>query len=156
MAGVDDLPKLIAMSEAAGAAAHWSGQQWLDVFQTEVPARLALIAEEKRGEDVAGAPDGPPVADAGFLVAQVGNPDWELENVAVMGEFRRRGMGRELVAALLAYARAGDAERILLEVRASNESAIRLYEGSGFQLLGRRQGYYRDPAEDALVMVHTF
>jgi ribosomal-protein-alanine N-acetyltransferase len=86
----------------------------------------------------------------------VGAADWELENVAVGREFRRRGIGRELIAALLAYARAGNAERILLEVRASNEGAIRLYKGSGFQILARREGYYRDPDEDALVMVHTF
>ena len=146
LAHVDDLPKLIAISEAAGAAAHWSGQQWLDVFESEVPARLALIAWDEDEDGVR----------AGFLVAQVGAADWELENVAVGREFRRRGIGRELIAALLAYARAGNAERILLEVRASNEGAIRLYKGSGFQILARREGYYRDPDEDALVMVHTF
>ena len=146
LAHVDDLPKLIAISEAAGAAAHWSGQQWLDVFESEVPARLALIAWDEDEDGVR----------AGFLVAQVGAADWELENVAVGREFRRRGIGRELIAALLAYARAGNAERSLLEVRASNEGAIRLYKGSGFQILARREGYYRDPDEDALVMVHTF
>lgn len=47
-------------------------------------------------------------------------------------------------------------QRILLEVRASNEPAIRLYESNGFQHVGRISRYYHRPEEDALVMEYTF
>ena len=44
--------------------------------------------------------------------------------------------------------------RIVLEVRASNDSAIRLYERNGFVQCGMRKGFYEFPKEDAYVMVH--
>jgi len=141
-----DLARLIAMSEEAGTAARWSAQQWLDIFETQIPARLAWIAEESIAGGKASA--------AGFLVAQNGGAEWELENIAVLPEFRRRGVGRGLLSALVAQARCLGAERILLEVRDSNQTAIRFYGSEGFQLLGRRRGYYRNPDEDALILVH--
>ena len=72
----------------------------------------------------------------------------------MLPEFRRRGVGRGLLSALVAQARCLGAERILLEVRDSNQTAIRFYGSEGFQLLGRRRGYYRNPDEDALILVH--
>lgn len=139
-----DLAQLIALSEAADSAAHWTEQQWLDIFRTLSPERRAWIAEE--------AEEGMR-RSVGFLVAQNGGPEWELENIAVLPDFRRRGAGRELVSALLTHARSLLAERILLEVRASNESAIRFYSMNGFQQLTRRRDYYRNPEEDALILV---
>ena len=44
------------------------------------------------------------------------------------------------------------ATRVLLEVRKSNASAIRFYEGFGFKVLGERKDYYSNPVEDAFVM----
>jgi ribosomal-protein-alanine acetyltransferase len=167
-----DLPQLVAISNSAGSAAHWSPQQWLDIFHSQIPARLAWVAEQperrrlprtrlrssfegEEGEQE--APDlgmhSPPAA--GFLVAQCGSPEWELENIAVLPAFRRHGVGAALLSALLEQARARRAERILLEVRASNQSAICLYTQAGFQLLARRQGYYQNPAEDALLFGHS-
>jgi ribosomal-protein-alanine acetyltransferase len=141
-----DLARLTAISEAAGSAAHWSRQQWLDIFKTEIPARLAWIAEER----VAGLE----ARAAGLLVAQNGGAEWELENIAVLPEFRRKGVGRELLSTLAAQARTSGAERILLEVRGSNLEALGLYGSEGFELLGKRRGYYRNPEEDALILVH--
>lgn len=145
-----DLSQLVAISKSADSAAHWTLDQWREIFQTEVPARLAWIAEEQVGAPRA----------RGFLVAQIGfpnsdGPEWELENIAVLPEFRRRGLGRELLAVLLAQARLHGAARILLEVRESNRAAIRLYEAAGFQQLGRRRAYYHSPIEDALILVHS-
>jgi ribosomal-protein-alanine acetyltransferase len=150
LANNSDLAQLRAISEAAGSAAHWTPQQWQDIFQTKIPMRLAWVAEWV-------AEDGIDEAQGiGFLVAQNGGPEWELENIAVLPAFRCQGVGRELLSALQRQAGALLAQRILLEVRASNQSAIRLYNASGFQLLARRRDYYRDPTEDALVLVHQF
>ena len=143
-----DLPQLKEISATAASAAHWTQRQWLDIFHTETPARLAWIAEDRNGPD-----QGPGI---GFLVARNGGPEWELENIAVLPEFRRQGVGRALLSALLDEARVLQAERILLEVRASNQPAIRFYNSDGFQLLARRAGYYRNPEEDALILVHSY
>jgi ribosomal-protein-alanine N-acetyltransferase len=140
-----DLPQLMAICEVASSDAHWTPQQWTDIFRRQTPVRLAWIAECIAGNSV---------QDVGFLVAQNCGPEWELENIAVLPGFRRRGVGLGLLSVLLAQARAARAERILLEVRASNLSAVRLYNMSGFQTLGVRRDYYRNPAEDALILVH--
>jgi [ribosomal protein S18]-alanine N-acetyltransferase len=134
-----DLAQLVAISDAAEGAAHWSRQQWLDIFHSQIPARVAWTAWSAEQA-------------VGFLVVQCGGAEWELENIAVLPSFRRRGVGAALLSTLLAEARRQHAERILLEVRASNQSAIRLYRQAGFQLLGRRRGYYQNPAEDALIL----
>jgi ribosomal-protein-alanine N-acetyltransferase len=75
-----------------------------------------------------------------------------LENIAVLPECRRQGVAGALLSALLSQARRQHAERILLEVRASNEAAIHLYLANGFQTLARRRDYYRNPQEDAVIL----
>lgn len=72
----------------------------------------------------------------------------ELLNLAVRPQARRRGLGRALLALL-------GGRKVWLEVRASNESAIRFYESQGFRICGRRRNYYREPEEDAVLMVRT-
>ncbi len=156
------------LSEAAGEAAHWTRQQWLDIFRSQNPARVAWIAETATAEvdaanveateldlDAVEATEAE-VRTVGFLVAQNGGPEWELENIAVLPEFRRKGVAGGLLSALLVQARSLLAERILLEVRASNQPAIRLYHASGFQILARRRDYYRNPSEDAIILVYPF
>jgi ribosomal-protein-alanine acetyltransferase len=74
-----------------------------------------------------------------------------LLNVAVAPEARRGGVGRALVEDLLSYARAHEAATVLLEVRASNDAAIRLYEQLGFKRFNVRVRYYADD-EDGVEM----
>jgi len=61
-------------------------------------------------------------------------------------------VGRRLVSALVAEARASGASVVLLEVRASNAPALALYRGLAFSELDRRPRYYADTGEDAVVM----
>ncbi len=77
----------------------------------------------------------------------------QITNIAVLPEARRRGVARKLLAALTADAAEHGAEQISLEVRASNEAAIALYEADGYTVAGRRRHFYRRPNEDALVMI---
>ena len=77
----------------------------------------------------------------------------QVTNIATHPDFRRRGLGRALLRALLTVAKEKGCEQVALEVRASNEAAIRMYEDAGFSTAGRRRGFYRDPREDALVML---
>ena len=77
----------------------------------------------------------------------------QITNVAVDPLSRRKGLGREVVRALIGYAEENGIVSVSLEVRESNEAAIALYESFGFSRRGLRKNFYRDPAEAAIVMV---
>ena len=90
----------------------------------------------------------------GYLVCSRYDTVWHVMNVAVAPEDRRTGVATALLGELLE--RVGDPEaRYTLEVRTSNEGAIRLYERFGFRSAGRRRAYYHDNREDALIMWRT-
>lgn len=85
-------------------------------------------------------------AIAAFLVWRKTAPDEvEVLNLAVLPQFRRRGMGSALIEAL-------PPETVFLEVRESNAAAIALYSAAGFQKMGIRSAYYSDPVEGAVMM----
>jgi ribosomal-protein-alanine N-acetyltransferase len=75
-----------------------------------------------------------------------------VNNLAVRPEYRRRGMGRALLARVLAEGARRGARRATLEVRRSNTAAINLYLQLGFVVAGTRPNYYTDPVEDALIL----
>lgn len=90
---------------------------------------------------------------AGILTGRVAADEFEILNLAVGRAWRRRGAATELVTEALARARSAGAKQVYLEVRASNDGALRLYFQMGFRECGRRAGYYRDPVEDAVLLV---
>jgi [ribosomal protein S18]-alanine N-acetyltransferase len=73
-------------------------------------------------------------------------------NLVVAPEHRREGIATRLLATLFDLTAEDDRRGFTLEVRVSNEPAIELYEGLGFQGQGVRRGYYTDNREDALIM----
>ena len=90
---------------------------------------------------------------AGALTGRILAPEMEIERVAVHPARRRRGYGDALLRAALDAGRRAGVLRVFLEVRAGNLPALALYRKNGFRLLSRRRDYYRDPREDALVLV---
>lgn len=76
----------------------------------------------------------------------------QILRLAVLPSRRREGIGRALVEFIISSADVLRLERLTLEVRASNEPAIRLYEGLGFLKTGERKNYYSEPREDAWLM----
>ena len=86
-----------------------------------------------------------------FIAGRVVDKEWEIENVAVAGPARRRGLGTRLLREFLDLARSQSAGAVFLEVRESNLVARRLYEKWAFVESGRRKSYYREPHEDAIV-----
>jgi [ribosomal protein S18]-alanine N-acetyltransferase len=76
----------------------------------------------------------------------------ELRRIAVHPSVRRAGMARDLLRAIIDHAGHSGCARIELEVAASNEPALALYRAHGFEQVGRRPGYYREPLDDALLM----
>jgi len=88
----------------------------------------------------------------GYLAARHAANMGEILNVAVHLDHRRQGIGWALVEDAL-WRFAGDGVGLVfLEVRESNAAAQKLYEKMGFEAVGRRSGYYREPKEDAVVM----
>ena len=79
---------------------------------------------------------------------------WEahVTTIGVRGSHQRRGYGTTMFAALIQRAYAVGARWVTLEVRASNDHAVRLYERFGLVAIARRRGYYTDNGEDAVVM----
>ena len=76
----------------------------------------------------------------------------DIDNVAVLPEFRNRGIAGALIDGLLKAGREKGIEEYTLEVRVSNAPAIRVYERAGFVSEGIRPGFYEDPKEDANIM----
>ena len=72
--------------------------------------------------------------------------------IGVRRDMQHRGYGRALFAGLVQAAYDMGAKWVTLEVRTTNENAMRMYEAFGFKVIGRRKGYYTDNGEDAIVM----
>ncbi len=79
----------------------------------------------------------------------------QITNIATHPSYRRKGLGRAVVDALCAYACDNGLAEIFLEVRRSNVPATDLYTKCGFEVIGERKNFYRDPAEDAVLMKKT-
>jgi len=79
----------------------------------------------------------------------------EVMHIAVAPELRGQGVGTILFGELIKAVKERGATSITLEVRPSNEAAIKLYENFGLKSVGRRKGYYLDNGEDALIMWNT-
>ena len=75
-----------------------------------------------------------------------------VNNLAVMPELRGRGLGTQLLEALIAEAAHIGATVVTLEVRESNKPALHLYQSAGFKEEGVRKNYYTNPVEDALIL----
>jgi [ribosomal protein S18]-alanine N-acetyltransferase len=140
-----DVNVMMDLERQSPSAAHWSPQQYEDLFVAtsgeEQSQRSAWIVEEEGEEPELLA----------FLIAHRIDAEWELENIAVAGAVRGRGVGTRLMGEFVAHARAEKGSGIFLEVRESNEGARALYGKMGFEETGLRKSYYSDPAEDAIL-----
>ncbi len=117
----------------------WSEQAFTELLRSR--AAIFLVASRDELKTV-----------AGYVVALVVADEAEILNLAVDLSSRRQGLGGDLLDAGLAAVTARGAREVYLEVRESNKSALGLYGSRGFSALARRNRYYRNPVEDALVL----
>ena len=89
---------------------------------------------------------------AGYVGSQSVLDQADMMNIAVHPDYRRQGIGRDLVLALSDALKEKGIRGLMLEVRASNAPAIALYEQLGFVQIGLRPNYYRNPKENALIL----
>ena len=92
----------------------------------------------------------------GYACYYIAASEAHLTNIAVTENFRRKSVAKLLLDNIFKVVKDNLCEFLLLEVRPSNSSAISFYEKNDFKLLYQRPKYYRNPLEDALVMVHYF
>lgn len=92
----------------------------------------------------------------GYIGMEMPADEGYIFNVAVIPEYRKRGIGKALIDYLVDFAVRNDLYMLTLEVRQSNISAINLYQKCGFEKVGQRKNYYSSPTEDAILMTKFF
>lgn len=138
-ADLSDLPGLVSL-ELACFAIPWSEDSLRHDLENNPSARY-LVATRPGG------------GLAGYAACWVVTDEGQVTNISVMPEFRRHGLGRQLLEALIRMAVNENLHQLVLEVRTGNTAARRLYESCGFQPVGLRRGYYEDNGEDAIIML---
>jgi [ribosomal protein S18]-alanine N-acetyltransferase len=131
-ATTDDVPELTRLAQECGLSVD---------FAAELQRSYGLLRVARQDTHV-----------VGFLLAWRAADELHLIDLGVTASARRRGIGRGLVRELCREGELSFARLVLLEVRESNEPAIALYLGLGFQEQYRRARYYADTDEDAVVM----
>ncbi len=91
-----------------------------------------------------------------YIVGRVIAPEGEIYRIAVKKEKRGRAIGFRLLSYAMKTERGRGLETVFLEVRSGNVPAIRLYSSYGFKKMGIRKNYYKNPTEDATLMVLGF
>jgi [ribosomal protein S18]-alanine N-acetyltransferase len=136
--GDDDLDEVAAL-EATSFTNPWSRDMLARELRNSDVARVYILRRA-----------------GGHLLAFCGCwfifDELHLNTLAVKPEERRRGFATTLLRFIFAEAAAAGLTRATLEVRRSNEAALRLYERLGFEVQGIRPKYYAQPVEDALVL----
>lgn len=132
----DDLDVMVGI-ERASFPDPWSKASMKEEVESDWPP----LVVEREGKVVA------------YLCVWGVLDEWHITNLAVHPDYRRQGLGKRLLCAVIDLAAGAGCQRLLLEVRPSNVTALRLYSGQGFVELYRRPRYYIKPSEDGLVMV---
>lgn len=141
---LEDLAEVNALVRAAGDAPQWPPDAWRNFVEPSSYAgdrrSVLLLARTVDGEVI------------GWLAASGIYETAELEYVLVHPRHRGYGVGTQLLRFWLGWVKERGALEALLEVRPSNAAALRIYRELGFTERGRRSGYYKEPAEDAVLM----
>ena len=133
-----DLDDIVAI-EKASFSNPWTREMYVRELQNPDVSFLYVLR----------APDAGIVAFCSFWLVL---DEVHINNLAVRGDFRGRGVGTALLEHVLQAGANRGAERATLEVRRSNAQARRLYERLGFEVAATRPNYYVSPAEDALIL----
>jgi ribosomal-protein-alanine N-acetyltransferase len=143
----EDVSRLMEIASHSSTAAHWNEKDYAKLFAPGAPPGLVGLVIQENDQVM------------GFLVGRQiapDDPEWEIENVAVSGPARRRGLGSHLLGEFLRLVRDRGGQNVFLEVRESNQAARTLYEKWAFVEEGRRKAYYQNPQEDAVILKLSF
>ena len=134
----DDIEDVVRIEEEAYGEHHWSKSSFYDEMHNNLAKYYCAKAENGEMVGYAGTWH---ILDEGHITT-----------IAVKPEYYRNHIGEALVVKILEDCYNEGIKYLTLEVRVSNEPAIKLYEKYGFNSLGTRKGYYQDNNENALIM----
>lgn len=134
-----DATGIAALEEAIFSDA-WSYRDVQDLICTEGGMCFTAI---ENGEVIA------------YVIGRLIAPEGEIYRVAVAPHKRQRGIGYRLLDYAVKTSKGQGLERLFLEVRSRNIPAIKLYTAYGFKEIGVRKRYYKDPEDDAIVMLRA-
>lgn len=121
---------------------NWNPKSWsVQLFEKELSSRSSRVRGLFTGEEL-----------VGYLIAHVVCDEAHIVSLGLAPEWRGKGGGRILLDDFLRTCLVERVGVVTLDVRASNISARKLYESSGFSVVGLRRNYYSDNGEDALTM----
>ncbi len=138
-----DLAALAGVERELFGSEAWTEATWWSEL-AQRPRREYVVAEV--------ATDDGGTDFAGYAGLDVAGDVADVMTVATLPAHRGRGLGRVLLDDLVRRATARGVEALLLEVRADNEAARRLYDRAGFEVISVRRRYYQPDDVDALVM----
>lgn len=135
----DDIEEIMKIQQE-GNLSYWS----FDDYQSEIFRHNSFSIVAKINSQV-----------VGFLVARLIAEDYcaELYNIGVNLNLRRKKIGNALLESFIKNCAENDLEKIFLEVRESNDTAIQFYLKNNFAVLSKRKNFYTNPTEDAVLMV---
>src|SRR5579859_1380563 len=137
----EDVTHVLEIADSLAKAPHWARDAYVNALDPAArPVRIALVADD------------PSEGLIGFLVTVMVPPQAELETIAVSKQAQRQGIAGLLFAELHAILKKLQITEVMLEVRESNSTAQAFYGSLGFVQAGRRQAYYADPKEDAILL----
>jgi ribosomal-protein-alanine N-acetyltransferase len=90
----------------------------------------------------------------GYIIGRKIPPEGEIYRIAVRADKRQRGVGYRLLSYALKTERGCGVETVFLEVRSKNAPAIALYKAYGFNPVSLRKNYYKNPTDDAIIMLY--
>ncbi len=133
-----DLDEVIAIEEVSFPT-PWSRTLFLEEIAREFSDALVAVPGEGGGVQ-------------GYSVCWTIADESHLLNIAVRPDARGQGVGGTLLRECIRMGARAGADRIHLEVRAGNVTALRMYDREGFTFMGIRRGYYTDTREDAILL----
>ena len=142
------LPELLKLENACITPSWSEGALLNEIGREDGLFALALENDETAGDGCSADNGGV----LGFCILRRTADEAELYQIAVREDVRRRGVADSLMRRIMRYCHENTIGSIYLEVRKSNEAAIRLYKKHGFKNAGRRKNYYSSPVEDAVMM----
>lgn len=137
---MDDVPAVTAIDRAAGPN-PWTEDIFRRELQISISHTLVAIGRQEQGDQI-----------AGFITFWMVADEVQLHKIVVRRQHWRQGIARKLFQAMTDQALACGLSRVTLEVRRTNEAAIKLYETFGYRVTAVRKGYYDEAGEDALMM----
>ncbi len=111
------------------------------MFSEEIKGHYAYVLQKDENEEIIGYLSGWKLLD-----------EFTITNIGITGNFQRMGFCTKLVKFIISKLLYEKCFKFTLEVRESNQKAIALYEKIGFEQIGLRGNYYRDPVENAVIM----